>query len=346
VETLLPPIKETLGFFLYTMIELTVLFVGISFLVGIINEFLPQEKVKHWLSGRRGRGYLIGSLLGGLTPFCSCSTIPVTLGLLRAGAGFGPTMAFLFTSPLVNPVIVPLFITLLGIDVTIVYVGIAIGMTIMISFILEKAGFSRHISDTIMGVDLLANGLADTQPQAAGCCAGPASDGGIVELPLAVACCESDAAQAGQALSFTIPHYQEPPTRWWRILNEAVKQFRALLPFVVLGVAIGSIIHGFLPADMVVRFAGENNPLAVPASAVIGVPLYLRVSTMVPIASSLVAKGMSLGAVTALIIGGAGASLPEIAMLKGIFKLPLLIAFIVSVMVMAVSAGFLIHLIL
>ncbi len=346
METLLPHIKETLGFFTYTMIELTVLFVGISFLVGVINEFLPQEKVKHWLSGRRGRGYLIGSLLGGLTPFCSCSTIPVTIGLLRAGAGFGPTMAFLFTSPLVNPVIVPLFVTLLGFEVTIVYAGVAIGMTIMISFILEKAGFSSHISDTVMGVDMAANGLAAVQPQAAGCCDASEPDSGIVQLPLAAACCELDAALAGQASSFTIPRYQKPTSRWRRILNEAVKQFRTLLPFVILGVAIGSIIHGFLPADMVVRFAGENNPLAVPASAVIGVPLYLRVSTMVPIASSLVAKGMSLGAVTALIIGGAGASLPEIAMLKGIFKLPLLIAFITSVMVMAVSAGFLVNLIL
>ncbi len=340
METLLPHIKETLGFFFYTMIELTVLFVGISFLVGVINEFLPQDKVKHWLSGRRGRGYLIGSLLGGLTPFCSCSTIPVTLGLLRAGAGFGPTMAFLFTSPLVNPVIVPLFITLLGVDVTLVYAGVAIGMTILISFFLDKAGFARHISDTVLARD------GSGQPLTQGCCEGSTSSAAIVQLPSADQCCEAPDSQSGQTPSFTIPLYQEPPNRWRRILNEAVKQFRTLLPFVILGVAIGSIIHGFLPAELVVRLAGEDNPLAVPASAIIGVPLYLRVSTMVPIASSLVAKGMSLGAVTALIIGGAGASLPEVAMLKGIFKLPLLIAFITSVMVMAISAGFLVNLIL
>ena len=191
-------------------------------------------------------------------------------------------MAFLFTSPLVNPVIVPLFITLLGVDVTIVYAGVAIGMTIMISFILEKAGFSRHISDAVMGGEITANGLAVVQPQAAGCCDGPASETGAVQLPLAASCCDPGAEQAEPAPSFTIPRYQEPPSRWRRILNEAVKQFRTLLPFVILGVAIGSILHGF----------------------------------------------------------------PEVAMLKGIFKLPLLIAFIASVMVMAVSAGFLVNLIL
>ena len=136
---MLPHVKETIVFFGFTMVELTVLFVGISFLVGLINEFLPQDKVKKWLSGRNGRGYLIGSILGGLTPFCSCSTIPVTIGLLKARAGFGPTMAFLFTSPLVNPIIIPLFLTLLGLKVTIVYAVVAIGMTIMISIGMKAA---------------------------------------------------------------------------------------------------------------------------------------------------------------------------------------------------------------
>ena len=89
IKEYLPLLKETAFFFGYTMVELTVLFVGISFLVGLINEFMPQDKLRRWLSGRNGRGYLIGSLLGALTPFCSCSTIPVTVGLLRARAGLG-----------------------------------------------------------------------------------------------------------------------------------------------------------------------------------------------------------------------------------------------------------------
>ncbi len=323
------------------MAEMAVLFVGISFLVGVINEFLPQDKVKRWLSGRHGRGYLIGSILGGLTPFCSCSTIPVTIGLLRAGAGFGPTMAFLFTSPLVNPVIIPLFITLLGVEVTVVYASVAIGMTIIISFILEKAGFSRYLIAEVLNFNgaPAAVGTPLTQPLS-----GASGTQFMVQLQPAATGSGPGAAGAEQAPAFTIPLYQqEQPGRWRRIFNEAVRQFKSLLPFVVLGVVIGSVIHGFLPADLVVRLAGADNPLAVPVSAVVGIPLYLRVSTMVPIAASLVAKGMSLGAVIALIIGGAGASLPELAMLKGMFRLPLLIGFIGSVMIMAVSAGFLVN---
>ncbi|MCG6931515.1 MAG: permease [Desulfofustis sp.] len=348
MEAYLPQIKETVGFFSYTMVELAILFVGISFLVGVINEFLPQDNVKRWLSGRNGRGYLIGSLLGGLTPFCSCSTIPVTLGLLRAGAGFGPTMAFLFTSPLVNPIIVPLFLTLLGPKVTVVYILVAIGMTIVISFVLDTSGFIRYVKRELLPAGSAGDALrsAVAGPASGGCCDGGPQPLTVVPLQASLQCCEAAVAGGGGTLSLSIPIYRERPSRWRRILGEAVKQFRSLLPFVVLGVAIGSVIHGFLPADLVVRLAGADNPLAVPVSAVVGIPLYLRVSTMVPIAASLIAKGMSVGAVVALIIGGAGASLPEMAMLKGMFRLPLLIAFIMSVMVMAITAGFLVNMIL
>ena len=347
LNELMPLAKETLIFFGYTMTELTVLFIGISFLVGLLNEFLPQDKVKRWLSGRNGRGYLIGSLLGGLTPFCSCSTIPVTIGLLKARAGFGPTMAFLFTSPLVNPIIIPLFLTLLGVKVTVVYAIVAIGMTIGISYILEQMGFAKHV---LLDVQQSSEQQAVIQPLAtigsAACCPEENEQQTIMPMQSAMECCAETGSSSAAIPLAGIPMHVPEVSRSRRILNDSVKQFKNLLPYVVLGVAIGSVIHGFLPADLVVRMAGADNPFAVPLSAIVGIPLYLRVSTMVPIASSLLAKGMSIGAVIALIIGGAGASLPEVAMLKGIFRLPLLIAFLTSVMIMAISAGFLVNLVM
>ncbi|MCB2216288.1 permease [Desulfofustis glycolicus] len=123
----------------------------------------------------------------------------------------------------------------------------------------------------------------------------------------------------------------------------AVGQFKRLLPFILLGVAIGAVLHGFLPTELVTRLAGADNPLAVPIAAVAVIPLYLRVSMVVPIAVILIGKGMSVGAVVALIIGGAGASLPEVAMLKGIFRLPLLLAFLGSVLATAIAAGLLVQ---
>ena len=345
----LPLLKETAFFFGYTMVELTVLFVGISFLVGLINEFMPQDKLRSWLSGRKGRGYLIGSLLGALTPFCSCSTIPVTVGLLRAQAGFGPTMAFLFTSPLVNPIIIPLFITLLGVQVTAIYAVVAIGMTMCLSFLLDQAGFFRYVTlDGLpgnSGVQVISVQNA-ANVKSSGCCENESASLNVVQLQPVMQCCANPLPGQTAVPLTSIPIYTPQPGRARRIFNDSVGQFKSLLPYVILGVAIGSVIHGFLPADLVVRLAGADNPLAVPISAIVGIPLYLRVSTMVPIAASLMAKGMSTGAVIALIIGGAGASLPEMAMLKGIFRMPLLIAFITSVMVMAISAGFLVNLLM
>jgi uncharacterized membrane protein YraQ (UPF0718 family) len=133
------------------------------------------------------------------------------------------------------------------------------------------------------------------------------------------------------------------PGKWRLMLMDAVGQLRSFLPYVFIGVAIGALCHGFVPDNVVYRYAGPDNPLAVPVAAVIGVPLYVRASTMVPIGMSLLAKGMSLGAVMALIIGGAGASIPEMVMLKRLFKLPVLAAFVGVVFTMAVSAGLLLN---
>ncbi|MEE4242036.1 MAG: permease [Desulfopila sp.] len=327
--------RESLEFFVFAMVELTVLFIGISFLVGVINEFLPQEKVKGLLSAKRGRGYFMGAILGGLTPFCSCSTIPMMVGLLKAGAGFGPTMSFLFASPLVNPVLIGLFLTLMGTKITVIYSLMALSLAILSGYILQKAGFARYLKEeTLHGGG--GCGCADSkQPEKQLQSIGSIAAFSAVSSPAhatAGGCCEVPAASE--------------TNRWKRIFEEAVKQFRAFLPFILLGVAIGSVIHGFMPADLVAQLAGKDNPMAIPVSAVIGIPLYIRASTMLPIAASLVAKGMSFGAVIALIVGGAGASLPEVTMLKGLFRAPLLAAFLAAVFFMAITTGFVMNFVL
>lgn len=337
-NTFLPTALESLHFFVFAMIELTILFIGISFLVGVINEYLPQEKVKKLLSGRKGRGYFIGAILGGLTPFCSCSTIPMMVGLLKAGAGFGPTMSFLFASPLVNPVLVGLFLTLFGPKITLLYSGLALSLAILSGYVLEKGNFSRFVKTEKMNGN---NGQC-------GCTTDSPTQHTVQSLdsiiqPVAMTAAVSD-TQTACCSPLGLNTKPIPLNRWQRIFSEAVKQFKTFLPYIVLGVAIGSIIHGFLPADVVGDIAGKDNPFAIPVSAIFGIPLYIRASTMLPIAASLIAKGMSLGAVIALIIGGAGASLPEVTMLKGLFRWPLLIAFLSSVFFMAVTAGLIMNL--
>lgn len=338
-QAYLPALQVSLKFFAAAMVELSLLFIGISFFVGVLNEFLPRERMQLWLSGKRGRGYLVGALLGSLTPFCSCSTIPIMAGMLRAGAAFGPVMAFLLTSPLVNPVILALFISLLGIEVALWYGAMAVILAICAGSLLENLGFSRYIKTEMLAVGAgRSSGTGGTsRPGAAPCCPAPALQAidSLQPLPT-TSCC---AASQSVGLTAQVDAISVEPNRWLRIFREALEQFVALLPYILVGVAIGSIIYGFLPANLVVRLAGPDNPLAIPVAAVVGVPLYLRASTMIPIAAGLMAKGMGLGAVIALIIGGAGASLPEVAMLKGLFKTQLVAAFLGVVFAMAVTAG-------
>lgn len=339
MDTFLDKLLQAGQFFAFVFAELVVLFIGISFLVGVLNEFITPDKAQRWLSASKGRGYLIGAGLGALTPFCSCSTIPIMLGLLKAGAGFGPTMTFLISSPLLNPVIVILFIAAIGLAKTVLYMFMAVSMAISAGLILEKFGYLKHIDPKALSGDAqTACCHKETSPASVPVQIQPAPfamasvEAAPISLAEATACC-------GSSGSGPMDLQQPQPNRWKRIFQEAVDQFRTFLPFVLIGVVIGAVAHGFVPKDLVVKWAGPDNPLAVPAAAVIGVPLYIRVSTMIPIAMSLVAKGLSLGAMMALVIGGAGASLPELIILKRLFKMPLLIAFLAVIFSMAVVTG-------
>lgn len=343
-QALLPMAEKAVKFFLFALVELTVLFIGISFLVALIQHYLSSDRVKTMLSSSKGRGYLMGAGLGALTPFCSCSTIPITAGLLKARAGFGPTMAFLFSSPLVNPVLVTLFLATFGWQVTLVYSVLALSLASFAGWTLQKMGFSRHIRQDVLNPPAPASQpvtILEKPPE-------PVTT--IQPMMLAsastsagVAASASSSAGASGGCCGSVAEEKKPKT-WQLLLGEAVSQFKTFLPYVVIGVAIGALCHGFVPDNFVLNYAGPDNPLAIPVAAVIGVPLYVRASTMVPIGMSLLAKGMSLGAVMALIIGGAGASIPEMVMLKRMFKLPVLFAFLLTVFGMAITAGFLVNL--
>ncbi len=140
-------LSDTLEFFIATFSELALLFIVISFFVSVINHKLPPQKVKKLLSGNRG--YSIAVALGAATPFCSCSTLPMTIGLIQARASFGPIMAFLFTSPLLNPFIIGLFWISFGAKITIIYSIFVVLLAVISGFLLEKLNFQRYIRQDI-----------------------------------------------------------------------------------------------------------------------------------------------------------------------------------------------------
>jgi len=293
-------VHESLGMFAFLAVELTVLFLAISYLVGVLQLYIPPAKIQSILSSHNGKGYVVAGFLGAITPFCSCSTIPFLKGLLRANAGFGSMMVFLLASPLLNPIIIGLFAVTFGLKVAAFYFVMAMGVSVLGGYMLEKLGFERFIKDE-----------AYIDPQASSC--------------------GSSCGGAGA-----------PVVSKWRVIWQVTwDDFKTVLPYLMGGIALGSLIYGSMPTEFVSSVASDDNPWAVPVAAIIGIPLYIRAEAVIPLSAALAAKGMSLGAVMALIIGSAGASLTEVILLKSIFKNPMIVAFLVIIIGMAISAGYL-----
>jgi uncharacterized membrane protein YraQ (UPF0718 family) len=281
------------------MLELTVLFLGISTLVALILMYIPQAKIKKWMSGKGLLGNFIGAAVGALTPFCACSTIPLTLGFLEAGITFGTIMSFVIASPLLNPIILTMLVALMGWKACLTYFAIVFAGAIIFGVILEKTGGINQVKNV-----RLKNGSEQKE-----------------EIPKAF---------TGKLKAAFI---------------KAWGDFRAVLIYLLIGVGIGALIYGYLPQEFVLNIAGAKNLFAIPVAAAIGVPLYIRAETAIPIGLALLGKGMSIGAVMALIIGGAGMAIPEMSMLASIFKKKLVAAIVGVIFLTAVLGGYVFNLI-
>ncbi len=333
--------------FIQLFTELTFLFLAISFLVAIINIKLPAEKIQGLLGGKRGRGYFTAAGLGAITPFCSCSTIPMLVGLLNARAGFGPTMTFLFTSPLLNPIVIALFIPVLGVQVTIAYASLALVISITAGVLLQHFNFDRYIKQELLKPTASVSGCSTSGeisvPEATSCCDTNAQetpettccDNKPQVAPVA-ACCDSAPQETARCESKVAVE----PSMWAQAWQESWSLFRTMFPYMLIAMVIGAAVHGFVPAEFFARVASANNPAAVPSAALIGIPLYIRVTALLPLVGPFIAKGVSIGAIIALVIGSGGASLPEMILLKRLFYWPLLLAFLVVIFSMAVIGGY------
>lgn len=322
---LLAKLQNTFEMLLFLAVEITVLFLLISYLIGVVLEFLPPERIQRTLNASNGSSYLAAVGLGVLTPFCSCSTIPMLTGLLKARAGFGPTLTFLFTSPLLNPVILGLFAATFSTQVAITYAAIALSVALFAGWLLQTLGFEKQVRAEILNGSTAGGCSSNTgcAENTSSCCTPTETTG--VQL-----CCGGSA---------TVTVY--PVNRWTRIWWETWAQFVSVSYYVAFGIVIGSVTYGFMPSDLVAQYASTDNPQAIPVAAVIGVPLYISAEAMIPLSAALSEKGMALGAIMALIIGSAGASLTEVILLRSIFKTPMVIAFLLVIFGMAMVSGFL-----
>ena len=298
---------DSWAYFVHLATILVPLFVGASFLVGLVEEYLPPEKVEAMLRKRnRGSGNVAAAGLGAVTPFCSCSTVPVLAGLLGAGAPLGLSFSFLLASPIVNWIAAFLLLGLFGVEVTAIYLVSALIAAVVGGVVIDTFDLDHLVKD----VRITTGDRTVT------------TDGGTT---------------AGS------PTRNTQATKTYRergviAARGAWSFFIRTLPYLLLGMALGALIHGAVPASWLQQVAG--NPLAVPLAALAGAPLYVSMSGMLGIAAPLVDQGVPIGTVIAFVVGGAGVSIPNLILLNKLFERKLLLVYAVTVVTIGTIVGY------
>ena len=301
-------LAEALNFFIYDTTKILILLFVVVFFMGIVNSYFPVDKVKNYLSRNKlyGLEYLMASLFGVVTPFCSCSSVPLFIGFVRGGIPLGVTFAFLITSPLVNEVAIGLFIGLFGLKTTLIYVVSGVLLGSISGIILQKLKLERFLTPWVK--EVLENAQRD-----------------------------QDIFKA-ENKKFT--------ARLSVIWDEVVKILKGIIPYILVGIAIGGLMHGYIPEGFFEKYLDKNNLFAVPIATILAVPMYSNASGILPVVQVLVAKGIPLGTAIAFMMGVVGLSLPEAMLLKKVMTLRLITIFFGVVTLCIILSGYLFNLIL
>ena len=296
------------NFFVYDSIKILILLFLISSIMGIVNAYFPIERLREYLVSHRlyGLQYLLASIFGAITPFCSCSSIPLFIGFVKGGIPLGVTLAFLITSPLVNEVAVAMFLGSFGLQATMVYVVSGILLGCIGGFVLGRMRLEPYLSDWVKHVQ--AQSEEQTEQW------------------------ERDNATFTQRL----------PT----IISDAWQIVRSVLVYVLIGIGIGAFMHGFIPEGFFEQYMSRENWYAVPLSVILAVPMYANAAGIVPVVEVFVAKGIPLGTAIAFMMGFVGLSLPEATLLKKVMTWRLISIFFATITLFIILSGYMFNIIM
>jgi hypothetical protein len=297
------PLDSRLGasihFFFYDVPKVMTLLVVVSFVVGTLQTWLQPESVRRWLGGRRTIfGNVLAACVGIVTPFCSCSAVPLFIGFLKGGVPLGVTFSYLISAPMVNEVAVALLWGLFGFKVTATYVAFGVTLAIAAGFIIGMLRLERWVEPFIW------------------------------QIP---------AAEAGADHAVPSMTFRERVSGGWRSSREI---FATVWPYIVLGIGVGAGIHGYVPEDLIARWAGPQNAFAVPVAVMVGVPLYANVAGVLPITEALAGKGLPLGTVLSFTMAVTALSLPEMIILRKVLRPQLLAVFIAIMTAGIIGVGY------
>ncbi|WP_299105676.1 permease [uncultured Tenacibaculum sp.] len=295
--------SNALHYFIIGFTEIVILVILVTYVMGIVTSYLPMNTIRLYLDKNKksGLGNVLASILGAITPFCSCSSIPLFVGMMQARIPLGIALSFLITSPLVNEIAIAIFWVSYGWKVTLIYIVTGIVLGVVGGILLEKLGMATYVADWIKALD------------------------------------ETKIEDAKDNRSFLM--------RLPEIHGEAIKTLKKLIPYIFIGLAIGSFIHGYVPQSFFENYISESNPFAVPIAVLLAIPLYIDAVGVLPIIDSLVAKGVPLGTAIAFMMASIGLSFPEALLLKKVMQRKLIIAFFSTIGIGMILSGFFFNLI-
>ena len=295
---------ESIAFFLYDVPKILLLLSGMIFLVSTIRTFFSPEKTRAVLGGKRqGLGNMLAALLGVVTPFCSCSAVPLFIGFVESGIPLGVTFSFLIAAPMVNEVALVMLLGLFGWQIAVLYfvtgVTIAIATGIVIGLM---PNVERGVEDFVWQISI------------------------------------------GEGIN-TITKLT-----WTDRFTQAGQTTREILGkvwlYVVIGIAVGAVIHGYVPEDAMAGILGKDAWWSVPAAVLLGVPMYSNAAGVIPVVHALMEKGASLGPTLAFMMSVVALSLPEMIILRRVLKLQLIVAFVGIVAVGIIFTGYLFNIVI
>lgn len=291
------------NFFFYDTIKILLLLMLITSLMGLVNAYFPVERLRDFLQRKKlfGLEYFLASFFGAITPFCSCSSVPLFIGFVQGGIPLGVTFSFLITSPLVNEVALAMFAGLFGIKFTLIYAFTGIILGTVGGWFLGKLNLEKHLSPWVQ--QLIANRSTENQ------------------------------TFEEQGVPFK--------DRLKSVLNEAFAIVKSIIIYVVIGIGIGAAMHGYIPENFFAQYLGSGQWWTVPLAVILAVPLYSNAAGIIPIIQVLVAKGVPIGTSIAFMMATIGLSIPEATLLKKVMTIRLILIYFGVVTLFIIFSGYL-----
>lgn len=295
-------LADALVFFIYDTVKIFLLLSVVIFAISIIRSYFSPDRTRKLLSHKKEFiGNVLAAGLGVVTPFCSCSAVPLFIGFIEAGVPLGVTFSFLIASPMINEIAIVLLWGLLGWKLTALYIGTGLVVAIMSGIIIGRLKLEKWVEGYVYTI------------------------------------------QTGQGIDAPPPIFKE---RLQLARDNTLDILKKIWLYIIVAIGIGGFIHGYVPEDFLVKYAGSDNLFAVPLAVILGVPLYSSAAGIIPIVSALISKGLAVGTVLAFMMAVTALSLPEMIILRKVIKLPLLAVFVGIMTVTIILVGYLFNAIL